>query len=138
MQTEAEHLIERVARTLYERDREGWLNKNPNDFFLTWDDVALEAFKDQWRDEARAALTSANVEALVEALRSWEVLAANVEGLVEALRAWEAWEAKLLLDGRAWLTDDGCLIPQDLFDEYVCGPQSLRASALAHPKEPTQ
>lgn len=55
-QVERVERVERVARALYERDREGWLAKHPDDFFLTWDEVSLKAFKDQWRDEARAAI----------------------------------------------------------------------------------
>lgn len=50
--------VERMAEALYSRDREGWLEKHPDDSFVEWKDVSLEAFKDQWRDEARAALTA--------------------------------------------------------------------------------
>lgn len=50
--------VERVAETIYEIDREGWLEKHPDDSFLTWQDTALGAFKDQWRAKAKRILAA--------------------------------------------------------------------------------
>lgn len=56
---------------------------------------------------------------------------AQVNALVEALKKWQEWEAKWLDDDRCWETGDGSHVPQDLFDEYIEGPQAARAAALA-------
>lgn len=55
---DTEGVMETVARALYDIDRDGWLEQHPDDFFLKWDDVALDAFKDQWRSKADRILTA--------------------------------------------------------------------------------
>mgnify|MGYP001374953119 CR=1 FL=1 len=62
-------------------------------------------------------------------IASTEALQAEIAKLREALEAWEKWEGKWLLDDRAWVRGDP-IVPCDLHDEYVAGPQSLRVIAF--------
>jgi Lar family restriction alleviation protein len=67
-----------------------------------------------------------------EAIVAWNTRAEAgvVRELVEALLAWRAWEAKLILDNRAWVNGEP-RIPQELWDEYAAIAQQKREAALA-------
>ena len=84
------------------------------------DEKLIFALRKCWEPHPELQLAADRIEALT----------AENERFLSVLTEWEEWEGKLLMDNRAWADGDGCHIPQDLFDEYVIGPQQRRDLAL--------
>ena len=104
-------------------------------------DNATLRYGHETADEAKVRRNKAIKEARVAILAMLDERAADKARIAdlqsrcdrqnEVLVQWTSWETRLILDPRPWEADRGCVIPQDLFDEYVAGPQAARA-ALEH------